>query len=110
MQWFVVLFEVLRPHLTLFAGNVPQIVLLLLLSYCRCLWIISEALELRVLGERVSHSWCMGEVCHGYGDWLGAEMDVVCMRGKWGCSHIRRCQNTSRARGDTLMTPVNTAN
>ena len=26
---------------------------------------------------RVSHSWCMGEVCHCYGDWVGAEMDVV---------------------------------
>ena len=71
------LVEVLRPHLTLFAGSVPQIGLLLLLSYSRCMWIISEALELRVLGERVSHSWCMGEVCHGYGDWFGAEMDVV---------------------------------
>ena len=38
---------------------------------------ISEALELRVLGGRVSHSWCMGAVCHGYGGWVGAEMDVV---------------------------------
>ena len=30
-----------------------------------------EALELRVEGGRVSHSWCMCEVIHGYGRLCG---------------------------------------
>ena len=29
--------------------------------------LVSEALELHVEGGRVSHSWCMSVVSHGYG-------------------------------------------
>ena len=36
---------------------------------------ISEVLELPVAGGRVSHSWCMCLVSHGYGG-LGGHMDV----------------------------------
>ena len=41
--------------------------MLLLLSYHICLRMISEALDLRVEGGRVSNSWCMDVVSHGYG-------------------------------------------
>ena len=44
-----------------------RLLLLLLLSYHRRLRMISEALEIRVEGGRVSHSWCMCVVGHGYG-------------------------------------------
>ena len=37
------------------------------MSYHRRLKIISEALELRVEGGGVSHTWCMGVVSHEYG-------------------------------------------
>ena len=39
----------------------------LLLSYHRRLRMLSEALELRLKGGRVSHSSCMCVVSHGYG-------------------------------------------
>ena len=47
--------------------------LLLLLSYHRSLGIISEALELRLEGGLISHSWCMCVVSHGYGVLDGVE-------------------------------------
>ena len=74
---------------------------------------ISEALELRVEGVRVSHSWCMCVVSHGYGRLVGAGMEVVDgmhagrSQGCW--SHVVRCRSTSRVRGDTLMTLDHTA-
>ena len=40
---------------------------LLLSSYHRRLGMILEALESYMDGGRVSHSWCMGVVSHGYG-------------------------------------------
>ena len=40
---------------------------MLLSSYHRRLRMISEALELRVEGARVSNCWSMGVVTHGYG-------------------------------------------
>ena len=43
------------------------IMLLSLFSYRRRIRMISEALEVYVEGGRVSHSWCMGVVSHGYG-------------------------------------------
>ena len=52
-------------------------VLLLLLSYHRRRRMISEALTLRVKGGRVSHSWCMGVVSHGYGRLCGAGIEAV---------------------------------
>ena len=44
-----------------------MMLLLLLMSYHRCLRIISDELQLRVEGGRVSHSWCMCVVSNGYG-------------------------------------------
>ena len=38
---------------------------------------ISEALQLRVKSEQVSHSWCMCVVSHGYGGLGGAGVEVV---------------------------------
>ena len=81
---------------------------MLLLSYQRRLKIITEALELRQEGGRVSHSWCMRVVSHGYGGLGGAGIEVVdgMHAGKshrdW--SHEGRCRSISRVRGDTLMT------
>ena len=69
---------------------------LLLLSYPRCLRMISEALELHVEGGRVSHSWCICAVSHGYGGLGGGRDGVVdgmhvgqSHRGVW--SHVGRC-------------------
>ena len=45
-----------------------------LLSYHRRVGMVSETLELRVEGGRVSHSWCMCVVSHGNGG-LGGSMD-----------------------------------
>ena len=47
------------------------VLLLLLLSFHRHLMVISKALRLRVEGGRVSHSWCMSVVSHGYGGLVG---------------------------------------
>ena len=80
----------------------------LLLSYNRRLWMISEALELRVKGGRVNHSWCMSVVRHGNcgfggdrnggGGWYACgtkpKMLVVC----------RRIQEHYRVRCNKLMT------
>ena len=52
-------------------------VLVLLLSYHKCLMTISEALELHVEGGRVSRSLCMCVASHGYGGLGGAGMEVV---------------------------------
>ena len=49
----------------------------LLLSYHRRLRMILEALELRVKGGCVSHSWCMCVASHGYGEFGGAGMEMV---------------------------------
>ena len=38
---------------------------------------ISEALELRVEGGRVSHKWCMCVVVRAMVGWVVAEMEVV---------------------------------
>ena len=46
----------------------------MLLDYDRRLRMISEALEQRVEGGRVSHSWCMCVVSHGY-DGVGGSTD-----------------------------------
>ena len=54
--------------------------LLLLLSYHKRLRMLSEVLELRVEGGKVSHSWCMRVVSHGYGRQGGK-------RGEGGGSH-----------------------
>ena len=51
----------------------------------------SEALELRFEGGRVSHSWCMSVVSHGYGGLGGVGMEVV------GWSHALP---TSQVRGE----------
>ena len=79
---------------------------MLLLSYHRRLRMISEALEFCVEGGRVSHSWCMCVVSHGY---CRAGMEVVDgmhagqSQGDW--SHVGRCWIASRMRGDALTTP-----
>ena len=75
-----------------------SLVMLLLLSYNSCLRMISEALELRVEGERVSHSWYMYVVCHGFGGLGGAGMECMrdkarglgCMLGDAGALHSAR--------------------
>ena len=79
------------------------------LSYHRRLRMISEALELRVEGGRVSHSCCMGVVCHGYGG-LGGGMDgMLAGQIQGDCSHVGIYRSTSRVRGETLMTLDHTA-
>ena len=65
----------------------------------------SEAIELRVEGGRVSHSWCMCVVGHGNSG-LGVGRDGG---GGWhaygtkpgGCPHFGGCRSTFRVRGDT---------
>ena len=49
----------------------PITLWMLLLSYHRRLRMISEAIDLRMEGERVSHSWYMGVVSHGDGGLIG---------------------------------------
>ena len=49
------------------SAPVLDFVLLLLSSYHRRRRLISEALELRVEVVRVSCSWCMCVISHGYG-------------------------------------------
>ena len=81
---------------------------MLLLSCHRRLRIISDALELRVNGGRVSHSWCMCVVSHGYGGLDGEEIEVVDgihAEQIQGWSHDGRCRSTSRLRGSALKTP-----
>ena len=73
---------------------------------------ISEALELYLEDGRVSDSWCMCVVGHGY-DGLGRGRDegggwYACETKQGAWSHIARCRSTSRVRGDTLMTPDHT--
>ena len=88
-----------------------MLLVLLLLSHHRLLRNITEALELRVEFGRVSHSWCICVVSHGYGgfdlEWKKV-VDGMHARQR-GCSHVGRCRNTFRVRGDTLMTPDHTA-
>ena len=89
-----------------------QSVQLMLLSYHRCLIMISEALKLCVEGGQVSHIWCIGVVSHGYGG-LGGGRDggggwYACRTKLGGWSHVCRCRSTSRVRGDALMTPDRT--
>ena len=45
-----------------------------LLSYHRCLRMISEALEFCMESGRVSHGWCMVVVSHGYGGLGGSRV------------------------------------
>ena len=49
------------------SGVHSHVLLLLFVSYHRCLRTISEALELRVEGGQDSHIWCMSVASHGYG-------------------------------------------
>ena len=65
---------------------------------------ISEALELSVNGGRVSQSWCMCVVRHGYGV-LGGGRDEGGGLYASG-SHVWRCQITSRVRGNSMMTSI----
>ena len=64
-------------------------------------------------GGRVSHSWCMCVVSHGYVGFGGGRMEVVdgmhTGRRQGGWSHVGRDRSTSRVQGDTLMTPDHTA-
>ena len=72
-----------------------SVLLLLSLSYHRHQRMISEALELRVEGGRVSH---------GYGGLGVAGMKVVdgmhSGKSQGGWSHVGRCQSTFRVRGE----------
>ena len=66
---------------------------------------ISEAPEHRVKGGRVSHSWCMCEVSHGYAGFGVGRVEVDGMhadKARW----LVACH--SLVRGDTLMTPDHT--
>ena len=36
-----------------------------------------ESLELRVIGRRISHLWCMYVVSNGYGGFSGVVLEVV---------------------------------
>ena len=69
-------------------------------SYHRRTRMISEALELRVEGRRVSHSWCMCVICHGYGGLCEVGMEVVdgmhAGQSHGGWSHVGRCRSISR--------------
>ena len=63
----------------------------LLLSYHRCLRMVSEALELSVEGGRVIDNWCMYVVSHDYGGLVqGWRWWMVCMRdkAKGCCPHV----------------------
>ena len=70
---------------------------------------ISEALELRLHGGRVSHSWCMCVVGHGYGWFDGGDGWYTCVTKPGVLSHVGGLQNPFPVRGDTLMTPDYTA-
>ena len=73
------LFKVLRVRPTPLAGNVFEVglmLLTLLLSYHRRLRMVSEELELRVQGGRISHRWCMCVVVAMVG-LVGAGREVV---------------------------------
>ena len=72
---------------------------------------ISEALELRVLGRQVSRSWCLCVVSHGYGGFGGGRDDdgMNARQSHGGCSHAGKCRSSSRVRGDAVMTPDHTA-
>ena len=88
-------------------------VCVVLSNYHRRLRIISEALELRVEGGRVSHCWCMCIVSHGYGG-LGGGKDegggwYACGIKPWGWTNVGRCRSISRVRGDKLMKTDHTA-
>ena len=63
-------------------------VLWLLLNYHRHLRKTSVELELYVEGGRVSHSWCMCVIGHGYGGFGGAGMEVV------GGMHAGQCRGS----------------
>ena len=71
-------------------------VLVLLLSYHRCLMVVSEVLELSVEWRGVSNSLCMCVGSHG--------MEVVdgmhAGQSQVGWSHVRRCCITSLVRGE----------
>ena len=60
---------------------------------------ISEALLLRVEGGRVSHSWGMCVVSHGYGGLGGAGVEAVdgmhVGQSQGGWSHVEKCQSIS---------------
>ena len=93
---------------------------MLLLSYSRCLRMISEMLELHKEGGRVSHSWCMCVVSHGNGggmDVIGGWNACGSKQGMWlvdvgqclgGWSHVGRCPSTSQVQSDIPMTPDHT--
>ena len=59
---------------------------------------ISEALELYVEGGRVSHSWCMCVVGHGYsrlGEYNnGGGGSYACWKKPRDLSHFGRCLST----------------
>ena len=55
---------------------------------------ISDALELRVEGEQVSQTWCMGAVSHCYG-WLGGDKD-----GEGGLLAKDKANGAGRLSGD----------
>ena len=61
---------------------------------------ISEALELRLEGGQISHSWCMYVVSHGYGGLGGTGMELHAGQSRGGWSHVGRCRSTSQVRGD----------
>ena len=77
-------------------------------SYHRRLRMIAEALELYVEDGRVSHTWCICVVYHGYsrldGGRDGGGGWYACGTKPWGWLHVERCRITSRVRGDALMT------
>ena len=82
---------------------------LLLLSYHRRLRMISGALELRVEGVRVSHSWSICVVNHGYSG-LDGDMDGyggwhVCGTKPRALVECREMPDQFRMPGDTPMTP-----
>ena len=72
-------------------GRAKDLMVMLLLSYHTILRLISQALELRVEGRRVSHSWCMCVVSHGNGGMGGGRDGGWYARGtKPGVGHMSR--------------------
>ena len=62
---------------------------------------ISEALELCVVGGRVSHCWCMYALSHGYGRFGGGRDG-----GGVGCACGTKSGGAGRMSGDTGALPV----
>ena len=67
------------------------------------MWIISETLELRVEGGRISYSWCMcvgNHGYHGFGGGMDGCGEYYANGTKPGGSHVLRYRSSSRVWGE----------